>query len=121
MEIIILNNGKEINVNIDYGNGLPYKKAIFPSYEYGDWQQDSSIALIKIQLSLEEINLFDIKKIQYKELHFVNSQFWFDLDEIYMVIHNNSYIYNHIYNKKFAIVIYDNSENEIVTLNFTKN
>lgn len=66
MEKIILNNGKEINVNVDYGNGLPYKKAIFPSYEYGDWQQDSSIALIKFQLSLEEINLFDIKKYNIK-------------------------------------------------------
>lgn len=115
-----LNNGKEIKVNIDHGNGLPYKQAIIPALTYGDWTEDSSVTLIKVIFNQKELSLFNNSKIKYKELHFIEGQFWFDLDEFYLIIHSNEYIYNHIYHKKFAIIFYDNNNKEMLTLNFTK-
>ena len=37
-----------------------------------------------------------------------------------LVIQSNDYIYNHIYHKKFAIILNDNNNKVIQTLNFIK-
>lgn len=118
MEKIILNNGKEINVNIDYGNGLPYKPLFIPELEYGDWVEDNSISIINVTLSKDELDILENKEIIYTDLHFIDQQFWFDLKNFYLVIQSNDYIYNHIYHKKFAIILNDNNNKVIKTLNF---
>ena len=120
MEKLILNNGKEITINIDYGNGLPYKPLLIPALEYGDWDEDNSITIIRIDLDKEEFHSLTDKNLKFNELHFIDDQFWFDFDTFYLVIHNNDFIYNHIYHKKFTIILNDNNEKEIKTLNFIK-
>jgi len=120
MEKLTLQNGKDININIDYGNGLPYKPLLIPELEYGDWVEDTSISIINVTLSKDELDIIKNKEIIYIDLYFIDNQFWFDLKNFYLVIQSNDYIYNHIYHKKFAIILNDNNNKVIQTLNFIK-
>ena len=47
MTTIKLNNENKTEITFSYDNGLPYKKAIRPSIEYGDWKKDKNKRGIK--------------------------------------------------------------------------
>ena len=55
MTTIKLNSENKTEITFSYDNGLPYKKAIRPSIEYGDWKINSHITLIKVNLSDDEV------------------------------------------------------------------
>jgi len=120
MEKLILNNGKEITINIDYGNGLPYKPLLIPALEYGDWDEDNSITIIRIDLDKEELDLLTDRNLKFNELHFIDDQFWFDFDTFYLIIHSSDYLYNRVINAQFILVFFDNNGNQFSTLNFSK-
>lgn len=125
MEKLTLQNGKEITIDIDYGNGLPYKPLFISKQSYGYYEETPDIAYIKIHFKKEECEELSELKVNFNDLHFidlhfVDDQFWFDFDIFYLVIHNNDFIYNHIFHKKFTIILNDNNEKEITTLNFIK-
>lgn len=121
MKKLTLQNGKDININIDYGNGLPYKPLLIPKQSYGDWNEDNSISIIRIDLDKEEFNLLTDKNLKFNELHFIDDQFWFDFDTFYLVVHNSDYLYNRVINAQFILVFFDNNENQFSTLNFSNN
>lgn len=75
MEKLILQNGKEVNFNIDYNNGLPYKPLLIPYLEYGYYEEMPEIAYIKVDFSKEECDELIDKKITFNELHFIDDQF----------------------------------------------
>ena len=125
MEKLILNNGKEITINIDYGNGLPYKPLLIPKQSYGYYEETPDIAYIKIHFKKEECEELSELKVNFNELHFidlhfVDDQFWFDFDTFYLIIHSSDYLYNRVINAQFILVFFDNNGNQFSTLNFSK-
>lgn len=61
MTTIQLNNENKTQVELTYDHGLPYKKAIRPEIEYGNWKEDNSFTLFKINLSNDDLTLFKDK------------------------------------------------------------
>ncbi len=117
MEDLKVINGK---VQLDDGSEIDFKPVFAPQIEYGDWVEDTSISIINVTLSKDELDIIKNKEIIYIDLYFIDNQFWFDLKNFYLVIQSNDYIYNHIYHKKFAIILNDNNNKVIQTLNFIK-
>ncbi len=110
MTTIQLNNENKTQVEFTYDNGLPYKKSISPEYEYGNWKKNNEIALFKINLNNEELNLFkDKNNIDFHLIRKINNEIWFDLDDVYLILESNKYLHNKIQNKKFMLVFLENN------------
>ena len=118
MEDLKIINGK---VQLDDGSEIDFKPVFAPQIEYGDWNEDNSISIIRIDLDKEEFNLLTDKNLKFNELHFIDDQFWFDFDTFYLVVHNSDYLYNRVINAQFILVFFDNNENQFSTLNFSNN
>lgn len=117
MENLIIINDK---IQLDDGSEIDLKPALAPQVEYGDWNSDKSITLIKATLDEEEYNIIKDKQIHYKETNFIEGDFWFDLDSFHFVLTSNSYLYDRIYHLKFIIVFFNHKQELIKTLNFTQ-
>ena len=109
MTTIKLNNKNQTEINFSYDNGLPYKKAIRPSVEYGDWKKDKNKTLIKITLSNEDSLLFkDLNNINCIRITKIKEEVWFDLDDVYLIFKTNSYLDNRIQSENFSLIFYHN-------------
>ena len=107
-------------VQLDDGSEIDFKTALMPETDYGDWNSDKSITLIKAYLDQEEYEMIKGKNIDYKETNFIEDDFWFDLDSFHFVLTSNDYLYDRIYHLKFIIIIFNPEKEVIQTLNFTK-
>ena len=115
MTTIKLNNENKTEITFSYDNGLPYKKAIRPSIEYGDWSNNKDIMVIKLFLSKQDIALFrDKNNIECLKLNKIQEEIWFDLHDVYLVLSTNLYIDNKIKNKKFILAFLDEEQNNIL-------
>lgn len=115
MTTIKLNNENKTEITFSYDNGLPYKKAIRPSIEYGDWSNNKDIMIIKLFLSKQDIALFrDKNNIECLKLNKIQEEIWFDLHDVYLVLSTNLYIDNKIKNKKFILAFLDEEQNNIL-------
>lgn len=111
MTTIIDNNENKTDFTFEYNNGLPYKKSIRPEYEYGDWEKNKQIALFKINLNNEELNLFkDKNNIDFHLIRKINNEIWIDLDDVYLILKSNSYVDEKIQNKKFVLGFFENKK-----------
>lgn len=120
MTTIKLNNENKTEITFSYDNGLPYKKAIRPSIEYGDWKINSHITLIKVNLSDDEVLLFkNIDNIKFQQITKIKKEVWFDLIDVYLVFQTNSYLDNHIQNENF-ILVFMNQEKILSSCGFSK-
>ena len=110
MTIIQLNNENKTQVEFTYDHGLPYKKAIRPEIEYGNWKEDNSFTLLKINLSNDDLLLIkDKHNIECKSITKINKEVWFDLEDVYLVFETNSFLDNKIKNEKFSLIFYENN------------
>ena len=110
MTTIKLNNENKTEINFSYDNGLPYKKAIRPAIEYGDWIDNNKIALIKINLTSEDLKLFsNINNIDFGLIKKIDKEIWFDLSDVYLVLKANTYLDNKIKNMKFMLAFCNNN------------
>jgi len=78
-------------VQLDDGSEIDFKTALMPETDYGDWNSDKSITLIKAYLDQEEYEMIKYKPIHYKETNFIEDDFWFDLDSFHFVLTSNDY------------------------------
>ena len=117
MEDLKVINGK---VQLDDGSEIDFKPVFAPQIEYGDWNSDKSITLIKVNLDEEDYEFIKDKPIHYKETNFIEDDFWFDLDSFHFVLTSNDYLYDRIYHLKFIIIFFNPEKEVIKTLNFTK-
>ena len=87
MTTIKLNNKNQTEINFSYDNGLPYKKAIRPSIEYGNWTNNEDIMVIKVFLSQQDISFFsDKNNIECLKLNKIKEEIWFDLKDVYCML-----------------------------------
>ena len=87
MTTITLNNENKTQIEFTYNNGLPYKKSITPEIEYGNWKEDNSFILFKVNLSNDDLLLIkDKNNIECKEITKIKKEIWFDLDDVYLVL-----------------------------------
>ena len=110
MTTIQLNNENKTQVELTYDHGLPYKKAIRPEIEYGNWKEDNSFTLFKINLSNDDLLLIkDKHNIECKSITKINKEVWFDLEDVYLVFETNSFLDGKIKNEKFSLIFYQNN------------
>lgn len=117
MEDLKALNGK---VLLDDSSEIDLKPAIQPPVDYGDWEVDEDIALIRIDIDDEDILYFKDKDVNYHELYFIEENFWFDLGEFYFILSSDDYLYEKIYRRKFILVFLDKNNEQVLTLNFIK-
>ena len=111
MTTIKLNNKNKTEINFSYDNGLPYKKAIRPAIEYGDWKKNPQIALIKVNLSDDEILLFkDIFNINCHRIVGLKNEIWLDLNDVYLVLNANDYLDEKLQTEKFMLAFLKKNE-----------
>ncbi len=89
MEDLNVKNGK---IQLDDGSEIDLKPAIQPPVDYGDWESDEDIALIKINID-EDISYFKDKDVNYHELYFIEDDFWFDFGEFYFILNSKGFQY----------------------------
>ena len=116
MEDLNVKNGK---IQLDDGSEIDLKPAIQPPVDYGDWESDEDIALIKINID-EDISYFKDKDVNYHELYFIEDDFWFDFGEFYFILNSDDYLYEKIYRRKFILVFLNKNNEQVLTLNFSK-
>ena len=115
MTTIKLNNKNQTEINFSYDNGLPYKKAIRPSIEYGNWTNNEDIMVIKVFLSQQDISFFsDKNNIECLKLNKIKEEIWFDLKDVYLVLSTNKHMDNKIKNKKFILAFLNEEQNSIL-------
>lgn len=111
---------KNEKIKLENGNEIDLKPAIQPQVDYGDWEVDEDIALIKINIDDEDMSYFKDKDINYHELYFIEDDFWFDLGEFYFILNSDDYLYEKIYRRKFILVFLNKNNEQVLTLNFIK-
>ena len=114
MTTMQLNNENKTQVEFNYNNGLPYKKSIRPDIHYGEWGKNKNIALIKVKLSENDLSLVKNKNdIECKSITKINEEFWFDLDDVYLVFESSKYLDDKIKNEKFLFAFLNENETEL--------
>lgn len=102
MTTITLNNENNTEIIFEYEHDLPYKKSIRPEMEYGDWQENSTITLIIVTLSDLEYSLFkEPKEIEIMSAYQIGEEYWFDLQDVYLVMPLDINLQKAFQNNKF--------------------
>lgn len=105
MTTIILNNKNKTKITFEYEHGLPYKKSIRPLMEYGDWEENDKITIIVVNLNNEEYSLFsNPNNIEILNMQQIKNEFWFDLQEVYLVMQVDKQLHKAFLTNKFLIV-----------------
>lgn len=108
---LVANNKSKTKITFHYDHGLPYKDKIRPQMEYGDWEEDETKTLIKINFIDEDMKLFEKKdKILGFDNHDLEDEYWIDLEDAYLIIRKDDYLEKRFKEHNVIIAFFHNNK-----------
>ena len=108
MTTIQLNNENKTEVTFEYDNELPYKERIRPKYEFGKLNNNNNnLAGINIYFNEDQFKELNCEtNILFKKIFFIKNEIWFDMGNVYLIIHNNEYLSDKLQKSEFILTFY---------------